>query len=350
MAAAINDHDHNLAIIQDKIAALEAQVQLLVVEYDSHVSAHEETKVVKKQAVVLQQRAKASQQQPGRKYSTNVATMRRRVYRSIAVLSPAESKAITGKPNAFLPTVQKILADKGIHAVKLYLLDKLRVAVAVKGHLHHEHRGRTMNSAIKLGLDDSNKMKLKLDAPVHFADTDIVWTIKHQNSLLYEIKKSSLPESGFGVYTKKAFKKSAFMGVYLGDEISMTAKARNTQSIVGIDGLVYQASRNDSWFGLHFANDPQFSKYEQKEQTDESDLRYNIKVHDDLGVYALEDIEKDSELFLHYNLIDGFEQKEQQKEQEEEEDDIDANDDELDNEEKKPKAQRKAPKRRKTHS
>jgi hypothetical protein len=90
MEAEQKEHEQQLALIQVKLDAAEAELKRLVVEYDTVVSSFESTKVLNKKAVVLHKRAKDSEQQTGRKYSTNIASQRRRVNRNLDVLSPAE--------------------------------------------------------------------------------------------------------------------------------------------------------------------------------------------------------------------------------------------------------------------
>ena len=118
----------------------------------------------------MQQRAKASQQQPRRQYSTNQESMCKRVYRNEGILSPSKPKAILKKNAKFPPAVQATFANKGITAVKQYLVDKLVVAVEVSGMLHQEKGSRKMCTTPKLGFESENKIRLKLSKPVPFLD------------------------------------------------------------------------------------------------------------------------------------------------------------------------------------
>jgi hypothetical protein len=144
---------------------------------------------------------------------------------------------------------------------------------------------------------------------------------------LFEVKPSTLPDSGYGLFAMREYKKGAAVGLFYG-EIS-EIKTEEDENRIGREyalsmewpegsgrkllvnpvGGTSASKKNYSraYFGLHLANDPLHGVKEKRMKTRQRQTRQtptlvaNIEVTNDLVGRALVDIAEGEEIFLDYN-------------------------------------------------
>jgi hypothetical protein len=119
----------------------------------------------------------------------------------------------------------------------------------------------------------------------------------------FTIKKSTLEEAGFGLFTARDFEKEDMIGVYLGVKAKLSMKSDSNYSVVvpntnfRVDAIGGVSSGEPIYWGVHLANDPGL-------KTKCSQAKYNCQVQNDLSLVTIRKVKKGEELFQDYNLID----------------------------------------------
>ena len=224
-------------------------------------------------------------------------------------------------------------SDRGRDAMQQYVSKFVRSHLTVKDALIRKMKGKPPSTSLSSepSNKNNNNNKLSLDGRlmVNIGKQHFKVAICHHRTDLFTIKKSSLQNAGLGLFAARKYKNGSCLGYYCGKIVTGLAYRRTKYAIMTNTNppICVQGSPQDVWMGIHFANDPNYGKY-GREEVDEDDPTYNIRIDGKLRVTALKDIEPDEELFLHYNLRDKHDDDESNDDDESAADDESDNDDE----------------------
>ena len=143
---------------------------------------------------------------------------------------------------------------------------------------------------------------------------------------LFEIKKSTLPDAGLGLFAAQDFARDDVLGVYAGKVKSEEAWQRlmvGKRDCYGyhftrgkrdhvLDPTILNSDPSDmlSYFGLHYANDPTWLLKKDSDEYNEAMKKVNMEINTDLVASTKKFIKKGEELFNHYK----FEKKKEMNE------------------------------------
>ena len=141
---------------------------------------------------------------------------------------------------------------------------------------------------------------------------------------LFEIKKSTLPDAGLGLFAAQDFDgpdvigEPDVLGVYAGKVKSEEAWQRlmvGKRDCYGyhftrgnrdhvLDPTILNSDPSDmlSYFGLHYANDPTWLLKKDSDEYKEAMKKVNMEINTDLVASATKNIKKGDELFNHYQF------------------------------------------------
>lgn len=141
---------------------------------------------------------------------------------------------------------------------------------------------------------------------------------------LFEIKESTLPNAGLGLFALRPIKAEEIIGFYMGKSEPSPPKKEPTEYAMEYvnksNGLPMTIDPGKSirtntdnfkpaFFGLHFANDPNFKQATstavgRRSTRSAGNLlpQVNFQVHNDMVATAIRDIQIGEELFLDYQI------------------------------------------------
>jgi hypothetical protein len=124
---------------------------------------------------------------------------------------------------------------------------------------------------------------------------------------LFTIKKSKIPNAGYGLFAAVPFQRGQIVGIFYGkkmpddqSENDCTTYAIESVEHGFIDPMGGPSSRHPVYFGMHVANDPFWFGVPRGNAQKPVKQSHNIWVGEDLIVRASQDIEEDQELYLNY--------------------------------------------------
>ncbi|KAL7564282.1 hypothetical protein ACA910_014345 [Epithemia clementina (nom. ined.)] len=249
------------------------------------------------------------QKQENCKYSESFEAHRRACNSEKPVLDKILSKVV---PKNLIAKLNSIYKEYGRGELQRYVAEHVRCLVSLCHAQVWKKKGtRIENLAVPTLLSkwdprSSKNVKIsgKIVVNLNQPDEDVELIVHYNGKDLFAIKQSTLPDSQLGLFSLQEFDEGDCLGFYCGRLMTGLKYPLNKYAITtGTQPCkIYQASREEMWMGLHFANNPYFDKYAKKEKVDGKSDVYNILINKDLRVSAKCQIKIGEELFLFYNL------------------------------------------------
>jgi hypothetical protein len=121
----------------------------------------------------------------------------------------------------------------------------------------------------------------------------------------FVVKKSTIEDSGNGLFAARDFAENETVGIYLGQQLPAPREnatytiESNNFGFVDAVSTVMNHDNFPKYMGLHMCNDPTL-KITDREELKKEGEKINLLVYHDLLVVAKKEIRKGDELFLHY--------------------------------------------------
>jgi len=115
---------------------------------------------------------------------------------------------------------------------------------------------------------------------------------------ILSVKKSTIPDAGWGLFAEREFKVGQTITIYLGDRASYDKIPNNEYSIRNKQNVLIHSRKNMLYLGCHLANDIRYHKEEEKKGR----TRNNNAFFHDFMLEACHKIVKGEEIFVGYNF------------------------------------------------
>ncbi|KAL7575770.1 hypothetical protein ACA910_003100 [Epithemia clementina (nom. ined.)] len=229
---------------------------------------------------------KKTRRQFNRVYSTNPETVRQRVVRALTRLSSTTIQHSVA-PKNLVAKLQKIFRDDGRAAVHAYIAKHVDCLVMVKG-AKMMRMNNSISKPIQSGLSkqDSSKvgvtLNLTLKSMLNNELENLEIIVRYKQRDLFALKKSGLDGACLGLFALQDFEEGDCLGFYCGNLVSGNKKMKITEYSIQTSTrppVRWQASPEDLWMGLHFANDPHYGDYDKGIKVDGNDNCYNVEIN-----------------------------------------------------------------------
>jgi hypothetical protein len=226
-------------------------------------------------------------------YKTNVAAMRRRVYRHEAKQREETDKA---PKKIELNRLGELVTKAGLQLA----MEKVTAMVSV--HRVLTGKGALLRTSkkekkLKLNMRRLGKGKVSLLSTLeHVEMSDVEWHLYFKGMHWVTIQQSTIPGAEFGLFAAQDFDEGDKLGLYCGKQMSTLSEEvlskKDEYTILAKNGVLYGCSHDDVYMGMHFLNEPVDGEPP------------NCHICENLTIDVTTPIKKGEEIFAHYNRCD----------------------------------------------